>query len=153
MYSLMNLRLCQLLLVVLLQGCTASALPFEEITYTSEQGFVVKKDNATPQALPGEALTLNTDGIGTVVIYDTLRCGKEDIALFQVIAEISSSNFSLSAVEGYSVLVLDRASAKTWIIDVSKCCIILRHKKAGTVTLLANPSCDGLQRPRGEGIF
>jgi hypothetical protein len=128
-------------------GCETN-LPYREITYNPEQGFVVKKDGGEPtEVLAGRNLMVDKLGIGTVVIYDTLRCGGQSIADYEDVAEMKYQDFSATAVDAASVLVLDKTSARTWTVDLDQCCIIFRYDASGTMALMADPKCPGLKVP------
>lgn len=142
------LSILTLLLAVGMVACTDSSLPYDEVTYNAESGgYIVKSDAKGSEVMSGPMLMVSRDGIGTVVVLDTLRCDGHEISTYESVGEMPADQFSVTAVGAASVLVLDRESARTWNVDLNQCCILFRYADVGTISILADPNCPGLRLP------
>jgi hypothetical protein len=162
--SMRNINLRLLLTGAALAFClwSCSKLPYTQIKYYPGSnegqgrgaGWIVKMVNGETQTYESPGILLKTDGIGTVVIYDTLHVDLDGQTL-DTITTIPYADFIVTqaASSEYSVAVKNtkQTDPKTWIVDVAQCVTVLGYsRQSKRVTLYADPRCKGLKVPAGS---
>ena len=130
-------------LSLLTWGCGESLLKYQHITYLADSSKWAVAWNDTTKDSPTTSssespLYLASDGIGTVVIRDGLRCLKN--VRLTALPPIGAKDFSADAGIGFQICVHDHAQRKIWCFDLSKTCFIELTYLNDNVTVYHDPA-------------
>ncbi len=132
-----------------------SELPFNEIGHNAESGWVVKGQkygNGTFFNTPRILLFADrADGIGTVVVMDTMRLGQVTVSeSLEMLASIKESDFLTYPIGRTNICMLSSATGKTWCVDLGICTQMMLDfdPVEKMIRLFADPDCSGIVRPQ-----